>query len=275
MAAWTTQNGVAWTSCEGVPPDDRGFRYGMAVFETLLVRRGFPMFVEEHLERLRWASDTCRFPAPKIDPDGLRDLIFAAGVPEDSVVRLYVTAGLGAPLDPATSPGIYVLADGRIAPKPGAPLRIGLRRTHSQDVFAGVKSANYWGRIRLLHQVRDEGFDEGVLVGTCDSVSGCIMGNLIVQRGGQWLTPAAQDGARPGVVRAWVGRHLHVEECPLVLGDIEDADRALYTNSRLGPCAIGSLGDRHLDTPVELSLLTEAWESDTGRSREVERPSGR
>ncbi|MGB7839503.1 MAG: hypothetical protein WBL40_15485, partial [Terrimicrobiaceae bacterium] len=52
----------AWTLIEGefregasVPVTDRGFRYGMSVFETLAVRRGSILFLNQHLDALKMA----------------------------------------------------------------------------------------------------------------------------------------------------------------------------------------------------------------------------
>ena len=49
--AWRFQSGL-WKPCAGVPIEDRGFRYGMSVFETVAIHRGRAVFLEAHLERL-------------------------------------------------------------------------------------------------------------------------------------------------------------------------------------------------------------------------------
>jgi branched-subunit amino acid aminotransferase/4-amino-4-deoxychorismate lyase len=48
-----------------LPVSDRGFRYGMSVFETLRIFNGTPGFVGPHLERLRSAALRCGFTAPE------------------------------------------------------------------------------------------------------------------------------------------------------------------------------------------------------------------
>jgi branched-subunit amino acid aminotransferase/4-amino-4-deoxychorismate lyase len=44
--------GDRFEPCAAVPLTDRGFRYGMSVFESLRVNRGEPEFFEPHLTRL-------------------------------------------------------------------------------------------------------------------------------------------------------------------------------------------------------------------------------
>ena len=68
---------------------DRGFRYGMSVFETLAVRSGRILFLEEHLAALSAACKAAGFQAelaPEINQ--LEDL-------PDGLLRIYVTAGDG------------------------------------------------------------------------------------------------------------------------------------------------------------------------------------
>jgi hypothetical protein len=51
MRTWK-KTGTEWVPCENLPLGDRGFRYGMSVFETIAVREGKPLILEEHLEPL-------------------------------------------------------------------------------------------------------------------------------------------------------------------------------------------------------------------------------
>src|ERR1700761_2206014 len=46
---WT---GTGYKACKTVPLTDRGFRYGMSVFESLRVNAGGPEFFDKHLVRL-------------------------------------------------------------------------------------------------------------------------------------------------------------------------------------------------------------------------------
>ena len=47
---WT---GAEFQSANGVPVTDRGFRYGMSVFESFPIRDGTGIFLEKHLAKLR------------------------------------------------------------------------------------------------------------------------------------------------------------------------------------------------------------------------------
>ena len=45
-------NDDRFLSVAGVPFTDRGFRYGMSVFESIVIHNGRPVFLREHLNRL-------------------------------------------------------------------------------------------------------------------------------------------------------------------------------------------------------------------------------
>ena len=52
MTGWQW-NGTRFAPCATVPIEDRGFRYGMSVFETVAVMGGKPRFLAEHLDSLK------------------------------------------------------------------------------------------------------------------------------------------------------------------------------------------------------------------------------
>ena len=56
---WT---GNQYEPCDSVPITDRGFRYGMSVFESVRVSRGEPEFFEQHIARLLSACAEREFP---------------------------------------------------------------------------------------------------------------------------------------------------------------------------------------------------------------------
>src|SRR4051794_37908907 len=86
-------NGSTYEACDSLPVTDRGFRYGMALFESIRVRHGRPLFFNEHLDRLRAACADRAFPLPEPALTAAAPLLAAQA---DGSARLYVTAGDGA-----------------------------------------------------------------------------------------------------------------------------------------------------------------------------------
>ena len=114
MRTWK-KTGDEWGPCENLPLGDRGFRYGMSVFETIAVRDGRPLMLGEHLERLKRAAESCRAGVPPaIDGSA------AGGTPAlqpfdfsqlgTGLLRFYLTAGEGG-LEAPFAGNAYALFD--------------------------------------------------------------------------------------------------------------------------------------------------------------------
>src|SRR5476649_2154909 len=96
---WTLEPHATPRPVANVPVTDRGFRYGMSVFETIAYQHSRLLFLSEHLDRLCRACTAAEFSEPRhLTPELLRGLLDPKQ--PDGVLRLYVTAGDGSPLAP-------------------------------------------------------------------------------------------------------------------------------------------------------------------------------
>jgi 4-amino-4-deoxychorismate lyase len=240
----------AWTLVEGsfregaeVPVSDRGFRYGMSVFETVAVRKGRMLFLEEHVAALSTACKAAGFKAKTAHAiNGLADL-------PDGLLRIYVTAGDGALagstshqrtfayFEPAEFPGRKEITRG---------YRLGVTPAPFVPVLGGWKTGNYWQNVRALTLARENGFDEALIVNIERVVISATMANVFFLIEGILQTPAADIGVRQGVVRQWITGMTPVREVRLSLEDISAAEECFLTNSRLGVMPVSHIAGRPL-----------------------------
>jgi branched-subunit amino acid aminotransferase/4-amino-4-deoxychorismate lyase len=239
-----------WALIEGsfregaeVPLTDRGFRYGMSVFETLAVRAGKILFLREHLVALETACQAAGLPARKLDA------VAHIGALPDGLLRIYVTAGDGglavagskprtfAFFEPARFPGAEEISKG---------LQLMSSRTPVVPILGGWKTGNYWQNVMALAAAHENGFDETLIVNIQRVVISAAMANVFFLKAGEWKTPAAATGARRGVVRAWVQEIASVEETAPSLEDIREAEECFLTNSRLGVMPVSEIDGRRL-----------------------------
>lgn len=134
--AWLRSNG-SWQPDATLPLTDRGARYGMSVFETIGIRAGQPLLLAEHLALLAAsAADLLGTTLPEIQ-------LPALAPDATGILRLYFTAGDGAPTAPVGEPRLFALFE------PHDPAGIPDEQTarlHPEPVtpFAhGRKTANY------------------------------------------------------------------------------------------------------------------------------------
>jgi branched-subunit amino acid aminotransferase/4-amino-4-deoxychorismate lyase len=239
----------AWTLVEGsfregadVPISDRGFRYGMSVFETVAVRNGRMLFLEEHLAALSAACKAAGFQAATVLPvSELVDL-------PDGLLRIYVTAGDGltgsalhqrtfAYFEPVEFPEPVEITRG---------FRLGVTPAPFVTVLGGWKTGNYWPNVRALSLARENGFDETLIVNIERVVISAAMANVFFLIEGILQTPAADLGVRQGIVRQWITRMTSVREGRLSLDNISAAEECFLTNSRLGVMPVSHIAGRPL-----------------------------
>jgi branched-subunit amino acid aminotransferase/4-amino-4-deoxychorismate lyase len=261
-ASWLW-NGHRFEPSEGLPFSDRGARYGMAVFETLRVHKGCLQFWEPHQQRLLEAASKCGFAAPA---EALSEA--ATLFPLDAregVARLYVTAGDGAPADPATNCRVALLFEER---RRLLPASYGLAISPLPHIppFGGLKTANYWANAESLRQARAAGADEALLFGPAGEMIGACMANVFLKTSDGWVTPPLACGARAGVVRAWTMDRLGAQEKRLQRADVLSAKALFLTSSWIGVMPVNRIESvpgwaAATESGEEIENLRLEWES--------------
>lgn len=225
-----------------VPVSDRGFRYGMSVFETFAVNDGRVLFEQGHLTRLSRAMADAGFAPVSIPP--LPSLPGKTGM-----LRLYATAGDGGPSAPADAPRVFALFDTATFPSPAeiaAGMRLTVSRAPLPSPLGGWKTGNYWPRVQAFNFAKSQGFDEAVTCNLQGAVVSAAMANLFIIQSDRVLTPALVEGARDGVLRAWVADRIPIEETQIVVEDLETASECFVTNSRIGVFPVAEIDGRKL-----------------------------
>ncbi len=253
--AWVWQ-GAGFVPCSGVPLSDRGFRYGMSLFESLRVTESGPEYLEAHLESLREACASLEFPvsADALGAAGelLKKRAHRGG--EEHFARIYVTAGDGAPTAPATVCRVLVMSEPRPRPAQSA-YRVAVAESAYCPTFAGLKTGNYWMNLEALRRAQAAGFEEALLFNeNAELVSACVA-NVFLVHGERIRTPSRECGARPGVIRREVLRRVDAWECSLFVDDVLSADEIFLTNSWIGVMPVETLGVRKLPSTAVSARL--------------------
>ncbi len=241
---------LSWTLVEGifreggtVPISDRGFRYGMSVFETIAVRGGRWLLADAHLERLARACQAAGFSAPAISE------LPAAELLPDGMLRVYVTAGDGVPSALATNSRTYALFDDAAFPSAediAKGWQVAVSRAPLGVELGGWKTGNYWSRVQAFTEARRSGCDEALVFNSQGALMGAAMANVFLVTEGRIFTPAQSMGARDGAVRHWLKTRIPVEEALLTLEDVANAGECFLTNSRLGVMPVAVIEGRML-----------------------------
>ena len=236
--------GDRFEACDSVPLTDRGFRYGMSVFESFRVNRGEPDFFEPHLARLLSACADRGFSIPETALRAATEVLHNHAA--SGFARLYVTAGDGAPDAPGTQPRVFLFLEERTPPDPDDPWEITFHDDTHRLPFGGLKTANYWFHADALAQARQRGFDETLFFNDFGELVSASMANVFLVQDDRLATPARSSGCRVGVVREWVIARRKVEERRLKRADVLGADEVFLTNSWIGVMPVATLEGRPL-----------------------------
>lgn len=233
----------------GLPLSDRGFRYGMSVFETIAIRNGAPLLADEHLTRLSESAAAADFRPPAGWLEATRSLMTRPPV-EDGVVRVYLTAGdrdgdvSRVALLFEAMPALTDLAHARAVTVEFAP------------ALPFGKTGNYWPHIRA----RPPGGEEAILCTPGGLLLGGAMANLFLLIDDVLTTP--RRPVRHGIVRDWIG----AAEADLTRGDLPRARAAFLTNSRLGLLNLTAIDGRALPGDPLVGILWERYRREVLRA---------
>jgi branched-subunit amino acid aminotransferase/4-amino-4-deoxychorismate lyase len=242
VKAWLW-NGSAFEPANGVPISDRGFRFGMSLFESMCVRDGAIEFWPQHQQRILTACAERDFPMPETAVSAAGAVFENARI--SGFARIYITAGDGGPAAPVTDARVFLIIEPR-EPEREDSWEITFHDDFYHPMFGGLKTANYWLNADALAQAREKKFDEALLCNDFGELVSACCANLFIVKDDRILTPSRKSGCRAGVVREWVIQRRKVEERRLRREDAVTADEIFLTNSWLGIMPVATLEGRPL-----------------------------
>jgi branched-subunit amino acid aminotransferase/4-amino-4-deoxychorismate lyase len=215
-----------------VPLTDRGFRYGMMVFETLLVRKGRLVLLAEHARLLERGAHECGLRVPPSNwPAAAERLVNGFS---DGVLRVYLTAGDGSPLAPAQDARLFAAFEPmEVTFGSSPPESRGTRVSALLPDLPWVKTGNYWPWIRAAAVAQTGKSQVAVLVDGDGFLCSGAMGNFFAVINGRLVTPPAGNGVRPGAVREWIISRFHAAEDSIAAADLHGASECFLSNSRV------------------------------------------
>ncbi|MEX1188750.1 MAG: aminotransferase class IV [Bacteroidia bacterium] len=229
--------------------ENRSFKYGDGVFETMHYSQGEIYFVDDHFERLVGGMFTLGLDTTLLYPiqicEDVKSLCEKKEL-ESARVRLTVFRKEGGAYMPETDQ-FHVIITAEEIPSGGyhlnqKGLRLGLYSEIRKPVNAlsGVKSANALLYVLAARYARDNGWDESLLLNENGRICEANSSNVfLVLADKRILTPPLSEGILPGVMRKNMIRWLRennfqVDETVLLTEDFFRAEEVFLTNAVSG-----------------------------------------
>lgn len=245
---------------------DRGFTLADGIFETLLGIGERPVWLTEHLSRLRDGASQLglhlAFDYQAME-EAIIELLRRNGFVR-SAIRITLTRGAAAKrglwVDDQSSPTLLMTC----APSAtvSGPQRVVIARTtrrNEHSPLSRVKSLNYGDNILARREALARGAADALMLNGQGHVVCATVGNLFVWIAGEWITPPVSDGILPGIARAKIMSHLDAKQASLSESDLRAADAAFISNS-LGSVDIVEIEGSKLQRCLAGLRLTSLYE---------------
>lgn len=252
--------------------ENRAFKYGDGVFETMHFSRGELFFVDDHFERLVRGMYTIGLDTTLLNPidicNDINRLCEKLGFKEARIrLALYRKEG-GAYMPHTDSYNIIITAEElsesgyRINQK---GLRLGLFSEIRKPVnaLAGVKSSNALLYVLAARYARDNGWDESFLLNEHGRICEANSSNIfLILPDKRILTPPTSEGILPGVMRKNVIKFLQdsnyqIEEAILLTEDFYRAEEVFLTNAVTGIRWVLAFREKRYFGTITKQILSE------------------
>ena len=180
------------TIISSLPKDNEGFH----LFETLLWENGGFFLLNEHIDRLKRSADCLSFP---IDPLVVLNQLKNHSTNFDPVNKYRSRLVLD------KSGKITVTSSVITSPVPvTASLIFSEKKTEKTNPFLFHKTSRRILYDQELASCRDKGFYEVIFTNTDGEITEGSITNIIIKRGGVFLTPPLSSGILPGTYREYL-----------------------------------------------------------------------
>lgn len=248
---WIDHNGALLPADSGIfKASSRGFHYGDGLFETMLVRSGQIRLKEAHFDRLFAGMLRLRFIIPNHFTrenleTSLLQLCKKNGHSNLARVRLTIYRADGGLYDPEDLYPRYLIESSALNPadtdlnKAGLAIDIYPDGLKSCDSFANIKSNNFLLYVMAALYARENRLDDCLVRNIHGRLADSTIANVFISKERQLYTPSLAEGCVAGVMRRYLLSTLPaagfpVHECPVMAGDLLDADEVFLSNAIRG-----------------------------------------
>lgn len=230
--------------------ENRGYKYGDALFETLKVVNGKIFFWEDHYFRLMASMRIMRMDIPMsftmefLENEILKTIEANDLLSSSARVRLNIDRGEGGKYLPSENSKVTysIITEGFDEPfytvKEGQTYEVDLYKDFfiAPGLLSGLKSNNKAIQVIGSIYAKENDLNNCLVLNTNKSVIEALNGNLFLVKGDKIKTPPLEDGCLKGVMRKQVLEvlskdvNLYIEEASISPFELQKADELFITN---------------------------------------------
>ena len=243
--------------------DNRGFKYGDAIFETIKVLHKKVIFWEDHYFRLMASMRMLRMKIPMdFTLEFLEQEILKTVEVLDDVnsyrVRLNVYRKDGGLYNPTTNDVNYFIEakENAYLPKEKYHLDVYKDFYNFSGLLSNIKTNNRMVNVLASIFANENGLDNCILLNERKGVVEVTNGNIFVIKGTVVKTPALTEGCIKGIIRKKVieiiskNEEFRLEETTISPFEIQKADEVFITNTIIGIQPVTNYRKKKFETTI-------------------------
>jgi len=242
-----------------IHPDNRSFRYGEGLFETIRLQNGRIPLWSEHWDRLTNSLPHLYFQLPvhfteALLQEEIQRLVKRNKCEAAARIRLTLFKGEGGIWEPPSTAFNYLLQCWPLQQQAelnsnGLELGVFEKGRKSCDGFSHIKSNNYLIYALAAQFAKSNHWNECIVLNQYNRVCDTTIANLFFIRDQVIHTPALTEGCVGGVMRSyllnqWKTAGIKVEEGACSLEELLQAEELFLTNAIHGIRWVKALGDK-------------------------------
>ena len=280
MPGYFVHNGQLFREGKAViSPDNRSFRYGDGLFETMRVINGNILLKALHFERLLRGMKLLQFDIPEFFTavqleEDIVSLCKKNRIEDKAVVRLVVFRNDGGLYDLEDMRPNYIIQGMPLQQYPVAPtgdggLVIDIYPDASKacNIFSEVKSNNFLLYVMGAMYARQNGLGDCLILNQYGRIADATIANVFWIKNRVIYTPPLEEGCVAGVTRRFLLQQLPaagytINEQPLTPDELLSADEVFLTNAVRGIRAVGKCRNRSYSSSLTKEihgLLMDKW----------------
>lgn len=222
--------------------DNRAFRYGYGLFETMLCIDGQIQLKQYHWERLFEGLKQIHLEVPALLTPALLETEVLKTIAKNQLqtlcrVRLQLFAGNGGFFDATSNKAGYIIECFTLEPhvlalnEAGLTLGIIDHLRKSNDSLANLKSCNALIYAVAAREAKTNKWNDALVCNTAGNIIESTIANVFWVKDNQLFTPPLSEGCVAGVMRRHIMGSISVEEQPLTATILHNADAVFLTNA--------------------------------------------
>lgn len=252
--------------------DNRAFRYGDGLFESIRLVDGKLMFFKYHMERLFKGMELLHFKIHKaFNPEFLASEIFASlksnKLYKNARIRLSVFRSEGGLYTPEKNTCAYLietfeLPDSAYVAEKGLIVDVFTGMTKDFSALSALKTMSALPYVMAGVFKLEQGVDECVILNAHGRVVECISSNIFLVKEDKVYTPEIAEGCIDGVMRKVVlellqRRGITCIESKLPAELLEHADELFICNSIKGIQSVVGFGSKRFFSRISKLILQD------------------